>query len=130
MTIGVLVLSYFVSFGYVPDLDHAVGYQTATLDDSYVATSMELGASLTFLNCLTISGSAKTFQYFLPDMFRNAPFEAYYILEISYRWRFLTIGVKHECDHPVVYTLWSADYKYVKNYTEVYIKIDGEALLS
>ena len=120
-----LVISWFLSFGWVPEQVDAVNYQSINRHNTTVA---EIGISGEMANRLTISASVETFQSFPKGSAYFAPYLANYRIGASLRIvDGLTINADHICAHPVM----SGKDLYLKTggMTRVYLKIQGTAHL-
>lgn len=120
-----LIISWFLSFGWVPEQVDAVNYQSIERHNTTVA---EIGISGEMADRLTISASVETFQTMGENVFVWAPYLANYRIGASLRIiDGLTLNADHICTHPVL----SSQPSYLKSggMTRVYLKIHGTAHL-
>jgi len=120
-----LVISWFLSFGWVPEQVDAVNYQSINRHNTTVA---EIGISGEMADRLTISASVETFQTMRENVFVWAPYLANYRIGASLRIiDGITLNADHICTHPVL----SSQPSYLKSggMTRVYLKIQGTAHL-
>lgn len=120
-----LVISWFLSFGFVPDQVDAVNYQSIERHNTTVA---EIGISGEMADRLTISASVETFQAMDENVFTWAPYLANYRIGATLRIiDGITLNADHICTHPVM----SGDKTYIKSggMTRVYLKIQGTSHL-
>ena len=120
-----LVISWFLSFGFVPDQVDAVNYQSIERHNTTVA---EIGISGEMADRLTISASVETFQTMRENVSVWAPYLANYRIGASLRIiDGITLNADHICTHPVL----SSQPSYLKSggMTRVYLKIQGTAHL-
>lgn len=120
-----LVISWFLSFGWVPEQVDAVNYQSINRHNT---TAAEIGISGEMADRLTISASVETFQTMRENVFVWAPYLANYRIGASLRIvDGITLNADHICAHPVL----SSQPSYLKSggMTRVYLKIKGTAHL-
>ena len=120
-----LVISWFLSFGWVPEQVDAVNYQSINRHNTTVA---EIGISGEMADRLTISASVETFQTLPKGSAYFAPYLANYRIGASLRIiDGITLNADHICTHPVM----SGKDLYLKTggMTRVYLKIQGTAHL-
>lgn len=120
-----LVISWFLSFGWVPEQVDVVNYQSIERHNTTVA---EIGISGEMADRLTISASVETFQALPKGSVYFAPYLANYRIGASLRIiDGITLNADHICTHPVL----SSDKTYTKSggMTRVYLKIHGTAHL-
>jgi hypothetical protein len=99
-----LLLSWFLSFGYVPQLDNYIALApeflaSSTLDSG--ALSAEIGVKGDAFGFLRAWGSVDTYEYTGSESF--LPFRADFTVGASAYWGPLELKVEHECDHAVIY---------------------------
>jgi len=119
-----LVFSWFLTLGYVPEMTENVATAEAVICSEDAATLAEIGLAAEWRG-FTIEGWVATYQLFeAGSTFK--PFRADYKFGVRYDYRFLTIGIEHECDHPVV-SLYSYDskFQYLSSQTKIYATIRG-----
>jgi hypothetical protein len=98
---GVILVSWFLSFGYVPQLTESVEQTTTTLETQYIPTVAEIGLRADY-HLLSVYGSVETYQYYF-DTLSFAPFRADYKIGAELRIaEGITAVIEHECDHAVV----------------------------
>jgi len=99
-----LLVSWFLSFGYVPSQTDTIGIAVSKLDTSRIATVAEIGLSFNAFDRLSVYGSIENFQYIAPSgMFYpfRADYKAGIELEVT---KNFSILAEHTCDHPVSFT--------------------------
>lgn len=120
-----LVISWFLSFGWVPEQADGLWASSEIRKNATVA---EIGISGEMANRLTISASVETFQSLAQGSSYFAPYLANYRIGSSVRIiDGLTLNADHICTHPVM----SSEKLYPKSggMTRVYVKIEGKAHL-
>jgi hypothetical protein len=122
-----LVLGWFLTFGLVPDQAEALGASYQALLPDQVATVAEIGLNATAWGLVNVYGSIENYQYKGPGL-SFCPFRADYKIGASISAHGLTIGIDHECDHPVIWS-WEEGEMNTFGYgeTRIYIKIQGTA---
>ena len=126
--LSVFVLSWALTLGVVPVQSDLVGGSLAVQDDSRIATIATLSFGITAWERLHIYTDLETYQYYNTGGLCFSPYRADYIFGAEfYINKYVTIGLSHECDHPVVsFTDMKADYKYLSNETKVFVRIGNE----
>jgi hypothetical protein len=120
-----LVISWFLSFGWVPEQVDGIGPLSLTRNNT---TFAEIGISGEMADRLTISASVETFQALPKESAYFAPYLANYRIGASLRIiDGITLNADHLCTHPVL----SSQPSYLKSggMTRVYLKIEGKAHL-
>lgn len=98
---GVILVSWFLSFGYVPEVTEIVGDSITSIAPEYVPTVAEVGLRADY-HRLSVYGSVETYQYYFNTL-SFAPFRADYKIGAEFRMLDgVTAVVEHECDHAVV----------------------------
>ena len=133
MTVFPLVLSWFLTFGYVPEMADQVEGKTAEIDGSRVATVAQIGLSAsTDDELFTFYTDMQNFQY-APDG-RGSKFRPF---RIDYSIGFqikpndnIRFNIEHECDHAVqIKTMSAGDYRYGSNLTTITVTLSGQTRL-
>jgi hypothetical protein len=122
------VMSWFLTVGFVPDMQDTSKGRLSEIDTEYVATVAEIGLSVTAWDRLTLSASMENYQYFVGEA-SFKPFRIDYkagaYFKISEN---ITVCAEHECDHPVSYrTNGQLDYDYLSNQTRFSVTIKGSS---
>ena len=133
MTVFPLVISWFLTFGYVPEMADHVESKTAEIDNNRVATVAQIGLSAsTDDELFTVYTDMQNFQY-APDG-RGGKFRPF---RIDYSIGFqikpndnIRFNIEHECDHAVQNKTMSAgEYRYGSNLTTVSVTLSGQTRL-
>lgn len=120
-----LVFSWFLTFGYIPEMSENVIDSEAIVVSEDSATIAEVGLSAEWRG-FELSGSVATYQFFAPEYFRFFPYRADYKIGLSYTYRYITIGIEHECDHPIISNRdYSSRFDYLSSQTRIYATIRG-----
>lgn len=121
-----LVISWFLSFGWVPIQADNVGQSSAMREN---ATFAEIGVSGEMADRVTIFGSVETYQTYLPSKYSFAPYLANYRIGATFRIiDGVSITADHLCIHPVL-SIGEDSYMKSGGKTRVYLKIEGKANL-
>ena len=133
MNLFPLVISWFLTFGYVPQMADFVEGKTAEIDGSRVATVAQIGLSASTEDELfTVYTDIENFQY-TPGArgqgFR--PFRVDYSIGIQIKPNNnIRFNIEHECDHAVQNKTMSAGkYRYGSNLTTISVTLSGETML-
>ena len=133
MNLFPLVVSWFLTFGYVPQMADFVEGKTAEIDGSRVATVAQIGLSAsTDDELFTVYTDIENFQY-TPGArgqgFR--PFRVDYSIGIQIKPNNnIRFNIEHECDHAVQNKTMSAGkYRYGSNLTTISVTLSGETML-
>jgi len=133
MTVFPLVISWFLTFGYVPEMADHVESKTAEIDNNRIATVAQVGLSAsTDDELFTIYTDMQNFQY-APDgkggKFR--PFRIDYSIGFQIKPNDnIRFNIEHECDHAVQNKTMSAgEYRYGSNLTTVSVTLSGQTRL-
>lgn len=126
--LSMFVLSWALTIGIVPEQTEIVDYKKAELNRSRVATVATLSLGVTAWERIYMYTNLETYQYKSNAGFYFIPYRTDYIFGMDfYVNKNITIGLEHECDHPVVsYTNMKADYKYMSSETKLFIRIGSE----
>lgn len=124
------VLSWALTLGVVPQQQEYVGNSTVEIDSRKIATVAAIDLGVTIYDRFHAYTEMRSFQYVADTGGGFNPYRINYIAGADiYLTKQLTIGVQHECDHPVVSTIntttnaYLTDYKYGKAETTVFVKI-------
>lgn len=133
MNLFPLVISWFLTFGYVPQMADFVEGKTAEIDGSRVTTVAKIGLSASTEDELfTVYTDIENFQY-IPGArgqgFR--PFRVDYSIGIQIKPNNnIRFNIEHECDHAVQNKTMSAGkYRYGSNLTTISVTLSGETML-
>ena len=133
MTLFPLVISWFLTFGYVPEMTDAVRGSHIEIDSGRIATVAQIGLSAsTDDELFTIYTDMQNFQY-APDG-RGGKFKPFRIdysigLQIKPNDN-IRFNIEHECDHPVQNKTMSAgEYRYGSNLTTISVTLSGQTKL-
>ena len=125
-----LVLSWALSFGYVPDQVDSLQGLIVMADQNRFASFVTVEGGVTAWDRIHIYGSVETYQYLVSDSISFAPYRADYIAGADvYITDWLSAGIVHECDHPVMSVVkmpsikYESEYNYLKTETKIFIKI-------
>jgi len=128
-----LVLSYLLSFGFAPSQNEVMqtpyGYVGTIINDDYKNTVIKLGFTLELFDFVRIKDEIQNYQSFarinsnvLPTFY---PYRINYIFNAELFYNDFSIGILHECDHPIE-SGHNFYYKYLSSNTEIYFKIEGK----
>ena len=133
MTVFPLVISWFLTFGYVPEMADHVESKTAEIDNNRIATVAQVGLSAsTDDELFTVYTDMQNFQY-APDgkggKFR--PFRIDYSIGLQIKPNNnIRFNIEHECDHPVQNrTMTAGEYRYGSNLTTISVTLSGNTKL-
>ena len=132
MTVFPLIVSWFLTFGYVPQMDESVSNRWVQLDDSRIATVAQLGlAASTEDGRVTIYGDVENFQYVSKNSVGFNPFRIDYSIGVQFQVNdYIKINLDHECDHQVSsYSNGKLDFNYASNQTKFTVTIHGKTKL-
>jgi len=126
-----LVLSWALSFGYVPEQFNAVDYSYQEVGMESMSTVMKIGLDANLFNRVTIFTDVENFQ--TPIKKSVAPaFDPYRIdYTIGARLRIsdsVSITAVHECDHPVSSTMNVKTGQYYMAETKIFAEIHGKTV--
>ena len=120
-----LLLSWFLTLGYLPQSQESIVMGRSTVDSiNDGAFYQTIGLSATAFNHLRLYTELQTYDR-MGSINQWFPYRSDYIIGLDLLAGPVTIGVRHECDHPVI---WSMDqeYGYISGITEIYVKIEGK----
>ena len=128
-----LVLSYLLSFGFTPTqieiIQTPYTYVGTIIENNYTNTVLRLGIGLEIFSFIKIKTEIDNYQTFnelnsgfLPTF---SPYRINYIFNAELFYDIFSIGILHECDHPVE-SGHNFYYKYLSTNTEIYFKIEGK----
>jgi hypothetical protein len=133
MTVFPLVISWFLTFGYVPEMADFVEVKTAEIDSGRIATIAQIGLSASTEDELfTVYTDMQNFQY-APDgkgsKFR--PFRIDYSIGFQIKpSNNIRFNIEHECDHAVqIKTNVAGEYRYGSNLTTITVTLSGQTKL-
>lgn len=133
MTVFPLVISWFLTLGYVPQMDEFVDYRGATLDNDRIATVAQIGLSVSTEDELfTIYTDMENFQYIPGSAGEGfSPFRIDYSIGFQIKPNEnIRFNIEHECDHPVqTKTMTAGDYRYGSNLTTISVTLSGKTRL-
>lgn len=125
-----LVLSWALTLGIVPQQLDVVAQGNAQCVDAIrtdmVATVAELSISAEFFGHARLWGAMENYQYFpgLDSGLGFFPYRADYTAGLAIFAGPIELGIKHECDHPVIAgSVLHGNYLSVE--TQIYLKISG-----
>jgi hypothetical protein len=122
---GWIVLSWALTVGSVPQQYQEINFiPNNNIQTAYPSTMAEVELSAEILNHLKLWGSVKTFQYLHLNEMYCSPYRSDYAVGISIYNKIMEIGIRHECDHPVIYEQNQLGL-YGMMTTEIYIKLRG-----
>jgi hypothetical protein len=133
MTVFPLVVSWFLTFGYVPQMTDSVNGRSTGIDNNRVATVAQIGLSASTEDELfTIYTDMQNFQY-APDGNggKFKPFSIDYSIGFQIKPNDnIRFNIEHECDHPVQNkTMTAGDYRYGSNLTTITVTLSGKTKL-
>ena len=133
MTVFPLVISWFLTFGYVPQMADHVENKTAEIDGNRVATVAQIGLSASTEDELfTIYTDMENFQYIPRSVGEGFhPFRIDYSIGLQIKPNNnIRFNIDHECDHAVQTRMMSAgDYRYGSSLTTITVTLSGRARL-
>ena len=133
MTVFPLVISWFLTLGYVPEMGESANGNVVNLDESRIATVAQIGISAsTDDEMFTIYTDIENFQYALHDGTLNFdPFRINYSIGLEVKPNDnIRFNVDHECDHPTTSkTSGRLGYKYNSEITTITVTLSGETKL-
>ena len=133
MNLFPLVISWFLTFGYVPQMADFVEGKTAEIDSSRVATVAQIGLSASTEDELfTVYTDIENFQYIPRARGQGfSPFRIDYSIGIQIKPNNnIRFNIEHECDHAVQNKTMSAGkYRYGSNLTTISVTLSGETML-
>jgi len=134
MTVFPLVISWFLTFGYVPTMADSTSGFLVNIDQSRIATVAQIGLSVSTADELfTIYTDIENFQY-APDGNNGVSFSPFRInysigLEIKPNDN-IRFNIDHQCDHPTTSkTSGRLGYKYNSEITTITVTLSGKTRL-
>jgi hypothetical protein len=120
-----LVLSWFLTLGLVPQNDQMLVQSHDAIYTANPCFEQTAGLSLTALDHARAFFAIKTYEV-KSNSLLFAPFRSDYSIGAEVFSRNIILGIKHECDHPVVSNPGSfASNGYYLGTTEVYLTFHG-----
>lgn len=133
MTVFPLVISWFLTFGYVPEMADFVESKMAEIDSGRIATVAQIGLSASTEDELfTIYTDMKNFQYAPVALGQGfSPFLIDYYIGFQIKPNEnIRFNIEHECDHAVqIKTMTAGDYRYGSNLTTITVTLSGNTRL-
>ena len=133
MTVFPLVISWFLTLGYVPQMADFVEGKTAEIDGNRVATVAQIGLSAsTDDELFTVYTDMKNFQYIPGSAGEGfSPFRIDYSIGFQIKPNEnIRFNIDHECDHAVqTKTMTAGDYRYGSNLTTISVTLSGQTRL-
>ena len=134
MTVFPLVISWFLTLGYVPTMTESVEDSVIRIDDSRIATVAQIGISVSTEDDLfTIYTDVENYQYAFANgnIFSFAPFRTDYSFGLQVKPNDnIRFNVDHECDHPVSSSKrGDLAYEYISSKTTVSVTVSGKSRL-
>ena len=133
MTVFPLVISWFLTFGYVPTMSESVNGNAIHLDKSRIATVAQIGISAsTEGELITIYTDIENFQYALHKGTPNFdPFRINYSIGLEIKPNDnIRFNIDHQCDHPTTSkTSGFLGYKYNSEITKITVTLSGKTRL-
>ena len=121
-----IVISWFLSVGWVPLQTEMVDHSTFRINPDMTATMTEIGLSVTFDDRLKVFTEMDNYQYKDKDSLYFLPYRIDYTfgstLDIN---KYISVTATHTCIHDVIYNRHQPK-GYQENETKVYATIHGE----
>ena len=127
-----LIVSWFLTFGYVPSMADGVDTEIVRLDPSRIATVAQLGFSVATADELfRVYTDVESFQYIPDGRAHNVNFHP---IRVDYSIGFeirpsenFRINIDHECDHPIVSRPnGRPEYRYGSEVTKITFTLQGK----
>lgn len=115
-----LLLSLALSCGYMPQNTQMVN-QRFYEQPGFTQTIEMSGLVAEHIN---VFGSVRTYDIYKSGL-SFAPFRADYTIGAELLWHGFSLGIRHECDHPVIYTS-NQLLGYASSETEIYVSFRGQ----
>ena len=134
MTVFPLIISWFLTFGYVPQMTDSVGGELICLEQSRIATVAQIGISAETKDGLfKIYTDLENFQY-APDGSSGAsfsPFRINYSIGAQFRLnKNIRFNIEHQCDHPTTgIPDGNLPYHYNSDITTISVTLSGQTKL-
>jgi hypothetical protein len=121
-----LVISWFLTLGYVPQMNVNLGNQYQVLNSEQIATVAEIGVKADY-HMFSVYGSMENYQYKQKDNFGFSPFRIDYTFGCSLAINsHVKLIFEHECDHSVNSLANNkSDSSYGSAYTVVKVEFSG-----
>lgn len=125
--LSAFVMSWFLSFGYVPVLKDCAGGNLESARGNGISTVAELGFSMEY-DDVVFSASMESYQTF-EGVASYAPFRMDFKASFDYQiYKDVTISFIHECDHPVSSNQKGRlKYDYLSSETQLIVTIKGSS---
>lgn len=119
-----LIISWFLTVGFMPQNTEvfSVG-ETTIYTDHPNAMYQTIGLEALAFDHLRIWSDIRTYEH-TTNGYQYYPFRSDYQIGLDLLAGPVTIGVKHECDHPVIWNQ-AQDLGYLNMQTEVFVRIKG-----
>lgn len=134
MTVFPLVISWFLTFGYVPTMTDSTNNNPIYIESDRIATVAQIGISAeTFDGMFKIYTDIENFQY-APDGsggLNFSPFRINYSIGAQFRInKNIRFNIEHQCDHPTTSkTSGRLPYRYNSEITTISVTISGNTEL-
>lgn len=124
----ILVLSWAISFGVIPEQTEMVKAQRIDIDAERISTFATLSFGVTAWDRIKVYTDLETYQYLASDYKGFNPYRADYVFGADlYLTDYVSIGVVHECDHPVISsTQFCPKYAYLSAETKLFMTIGNK----
>lgn len=124
-----LLISCFLTFGYMPEnvvtIDDVYGpFHLTAVADNPCSFEQTIGISATAFSAVTLWTEIETFDMISAEGFK--PFRSDYRIGLKAFKGPVEVGITHECDHPVIFSMDGQILGYGANKTELYVKFSGE----
>lgn len=133
MTVFPLVISWFLTLGYVPQMTDLVESEAVEIDGNRVATVAQIGLSASTEDELfTIYTDMENFQYIPISAGKGfSPFRIDYSIGFQIKPNeSIRFNIEHECDHAVQTNPTAPfDYHYASGLTTISVTLSGRARL-
>jgi hypothetical protein len=128
-----MVLVYVLSIGYVPEQRETIGnyyddYDTMiTINTDNFNTVALFGFGIELFNHVRIKSEMESYQFSTDSLTKFYPFRIDYTIGAELYDEGFSIGIKHECDHSVIYERRiPRSKKYISMETQIYLKLEGK----
>jgi len=106
MNLSFLVVSWFLTFGYVPDMGMTVNDTGVNISRfNNAVTVSDIGLSVTAWDKLTLYTSLENYQYYSPadkNVLQFSPFKTGYKIGMTFTpIKNVSFDLSHVCEHPV-----------------------------
>jgi hypothetical protein len=126
-----LTLTWLLTIGYSPiqlsnwNVNSTTSAEISGVQSSYFTT--DIGLSAEAWNHVRLSTDIETYE--ITDLSYTSffPFRANYTISLALYAKGIELGIRHECDHPIVSTLSVVPEGILMDETTVYIKLSGKA---